>query len=134
MVEIIVEANVDNLDTVLEFISAELAKTGCPVKTRTQIAVAAEEIFVNIAHYAYKPATGMAAVRVSVNGDIKIEFEDAGHKYNPLDKDDPDVTAPADEREIGGLGIYMVKNLMDDIEYRYENGKNVLFLKKGLPG
>lgn len=133
--ELDIEATTDNLPKVLEFIDKHLEAVGCPIKSQMQIDVAAEEIFVNIAHYAYKPDKGMAKVRVEVGDDplhVSITFIDHGVKYDPLAKEDPDVTLSAEERQIGGLGIFLVKNTMDDINYQYVNGSNILTLKKNL--
>ncbi|MCL2096719.1 MAG: ATP-binding protein [Oscillospiraceae bacterium] len=131
MKELIIDARTENLDAVLDFVSEELESADCSVKTQMQIAVAVEEIFVNIAHYAYNPTVGGAAVRVYSGDDgITIEFEDGGKPYNPLEKADPDVSLSAEERDIGGLGIFMVKKIMDETEYRHENGKNILTIKK----
>ena len=132
MKELIIEAKIENLDTVLDFINAELEAVGCPMKMQNQIAISVEEIFVNIAHYAYNPVTGGAAIRIVVGDEILIEFEDTGTPYNLLKKEDPDITLNAQEREIGGLGIYMVKNMMDAVEYKHEDGKNILTIKKSL--
>lgn len=131
--ELDVEATTDNLPQVLEFIDKHLEAAGCPIKSQMQIDVAAEEIFVNIAHYAYKPDKGMAKVRVEVGGDplsVSITFIDHGVQYDPLAKEDPDITLSAEDRQIGGLGIFLVKNTMDDISYQYVNGSNILTLKK----
>lgn len=98
-----------------------------------QIGVSVEEIFVNIAHYAYAPEIGRATVRVEVSGDpvtVSITFIDRGVPYDPLAKKDPDVTLPAEQREIGGLGIFMTKKIMDDMVYEYKNGSNILKLVK----
>lgn len=133
--ELVIEATVDNLSKVMEFVDAELEKAGCGMKSQMQIDIAVEEIFVNIANYAYKPGTGDATIRVSVVGKpamASITFIDSGIPYNPLAKDDPDVTLSAEERQVGGLGIFMVKNSMDDMIYEYKDGKNVLTLKKQL--
>lgn len=130
MKELVIDATTENLDAVLDFINSELEENGCSTKLQTQIAIAVEEIFVNIAHYAYNPDVGGAAIRVKIDDEITIEFEDKGAPYNPLEKADPDVTAGADEREIGGLGIFMVKKIMDAVEYRHESGKNVLVIRK----
>ena len=100
-----------------------------------QIGVAVEEIFVNIANYAYHPDKGTATVRVEVSGApvcVTITFVDHGVPYDPLAKDDPDVTLSADAREIGGLGIFMTKRIMDDVAYEYKDGQNILTLKKNL--
>lgn len=133
--EIDIEATVENLPVVLGFIDRKLEAAGCPLKTQMQIDVAAEEIFVNIAHYAYKPDKGRAKVRVEVTDDplrVAITFIDHGKPYDPLAKEDPDVTLSAEERQVGGLGIFLVKNTMDDLSYKYENGSNILTLKKNL--
>ena len=133
--EIDIEATTDNLPQVLEFIDKHLEEAGCPLKSQMQIDVAAEEIFVNIAHYAYNPEKGMAKVRVEVGDDplhVAITFIDHGVRYDPLAKEDPDVTLSAEERQIGGLGIFLVKNTMDDVTYEYDNGSNILTLKKNL--
>ena len=130
MKELFIGAKTENLDAVLDFIGGELEAADCSMKMQSQIAIAAEEIFVNIAHYAYKPEVGGALIRVNVGDEVMIEFEDKGKPFNPLDKDDPDVTIGAEEREVGGLGIFMVKNMMDAVEYRHEDGKNILLIKK----
>lgn len=131
--ELKIEATVDNLPKVMEFIDGELEKAGCGMKQQMQIDIAVEEIFVNIANYAYAPGTGEATIRVSVVGQpamATITFIDSGVPYNPLAKDDPDVTLSAEERQVGGLGIFMVKNSMDDMIYEYKDKQNVLTLKK----
>ena len=132
MKELLIDANTENLDAVLDFIGGELEAADCPMKLQTQIAIAAEEIFVNIAHYAYNPEMGCAIIRVWVDDEICIEFEDKGKPYNPLEKVDPDVTLGADEREVGGLGVFIVKKIMDKVEYRHEDGKNVLVISKNV--
>ncbi|MDR0761396.1 MAG: ATP-binding protein [Treponema sp.] len=133
MKELRIAAVLENLDTVLEFVQTELEETNCSFKTQSQINIVAEEIFVNIAHYAYNPVPGTAFIRVIIaNNELRLEFEDMGQPYNPLEKADPDITAKAKDRPIGGLGIFMVKKIMDTVEYRYESGKNLLILKKRL--
>ena len=130
MKELAIEAKTENLDAVLGFVSEQLEAADCPIKVQTQITIATEEIFVNISHYAYKPEVGGALIRVTVGDEAVIEFEDKGKPYNPLEKDDPDITAGTEEREIGGLGIFMVKKIMDAVEYRRENDKNIMLIKK----
>ena len=103
------------------------------MKAKIQIDIAVEEIFVNIAHYAYAPGTGDALIRVRISDEpakVLIDFEDSGIPYNPLEKADPDVTLNVQEREIGGLGIFMVKKIVDEIRYEYADGKNRLTLGK----
>lgn len=130
MKELTIDATLTNLDAVLDFVNTELENSGCSAKLQTQIAIAVEEVFVNIAHYAYNPAIGGATIRIAVGDEIIIEFEDKGTPYNPLKKADPDITATAEERDIGGLGIFMVKNIMDAVEYRHKDNKNILMIKK----
>ena len=133
MRELNIEALVENLDQVLQFVDEEIEKLECSVKIHTQIDVAVEELFVNIAHYAYKPDTGPATVRVEVEKEppaISISFIDHGIPYDPLAKEDPDITLSAEDRDIGGLGIFMVKKSMDSIEYEYKDGQNILHIRK----
>ena len=133
MKELTIDASVDNLPPVLAFVDALLEAADCPLETQMQIDVAIEEIFINIAHYAYAPDNGRATVRVEVSEApiaVTITFVDRGVPYDPLAKADPDVKLSAKEREIGGLGIFMTKQLMDDVVYEYRNGQNILTLKK----
>ena len=130
MSELIIEAVLENLDMVLDFVNEKIED--CPAKIQNQIRIAVDEIFSNIARYAYHPESGGAAVRIVVSEDIIIEFEDSGVAYDPLAKTDPDVSLPAEEREIGGLGLFLVKNLMDSVEYRRDGNKNVLTIRKRL--
>ena len=130
-----IDAKVENLQEVTDFVEANLEKADCPMKTQMQIVVAVEEIFVNIASYAYEGKVGRACVVFEYfeNGNyVDITFEDTGIPYNPLEKEDPDITLSAEQRAIGGLGIYMVKKSMDDMRYRYEDGKNILTIEKKL--
>ncbi|MBR6045020.1 MAG: ATP-binding protein [Ruminococcus sp.] len=125
----------ENLDTVTGFVDSELEQLGCSVKVRTQISIAVEEIFVNIASYAYDPETGPATVRTEIVNDplsVVISFIDNGMPYDPLARPDPDVTLPLRERSIGGLGIFMVKQTMDDVVYNYKDGQNILTIRKQL--
>ena len=133
MTELIVEAKLDNLAQVLQFVDSRLEEEDCPFGLQMKIDVAVEELFVNIASYAYAPGSGSATVRMEVEEDPKtvvITFVDCGVPYDPLAKEDPDVTLSINDREIGGLGIFMVKKSMDDMIYAYENGQNVLTIRK----
>lgn len=133
MKEITVAATLDNLARVQKFIEVELESCGCPVRAMMQVSVAVEEIYVNIAHYAYHPSVGEATVRCAVGGEtlqVTIQFLDSGKPFDPLRKPDADITLSAEEREIGGLGILMVKKSMDDVQYQYKGGCNILTLKK----
>ena len=133
--ELEIEALTDNLPQVMAFVSRNLESISCPMKAAMQIDLAVEEIFINIASYAYQPDTGKAVVRVEVDDDpitVVITFMDHGIPYDPLAKADPDTALTAEEREIGGLGIFMTKKSMDEIIYEYKDGKNILTLKKHL--
>ena len=133
--ELELEATDDNLQKVLDFVDSRLDASECPMKSKMQLDLAVEEIFVNIAHYAYAPGNGKATVRVEVAGDpvaVTITFVDRGVPYDPLKKADPDVTLSAEERDIGGLGIFLTKKVMDDVSYEYKDGQNILTLKKKL--
>ena len=133
MKEFKVGANVQNLSQVLSFIDSVLEENGCPMRTKMQIDVAVEEIYVNIASYAYGDAEGEAIIRAGVTDapkSVEITFIDSGTPYDPLKKEDPDVTLSADKRPIGGLGIFMVKKSMDDMIYEYKDGQNCLTIKK----
>ena len=101
-------------------------------KAGTVLDVAVEELFVNIASYAYVDKTGIADITIELlpGQVVQITFRDSGIPYNPLEKPDPDITKPAEEREIGGLGIYIVKKSMDEVLYRYEDGQNILTIRK----
>ena len=135
MKRLTVPARSDQLANVLAFITLELEAHGCPPKACLKLAVVAEEIFVNIAHYAYAPDEGDATIEIAVTGDPPIavlNFVDSGVPYNPLEKPDPNVSLSAEEREIGGLGIYMVKEIVDSIHYEYAKNRNVLTLTKAL--
>ena len=133
MAEITVAADLDSLNDVLAFVDGEMERAGCSMKLMTQVDMAVEEIFVNIARYAYHPEVGEASVRCEAGGDpfqVIVGFVDQGRPYNPLEREDPDVTLDAERRQIGGLGILMAKRLMDDIQYEYRDGQNILTLRK----
>ena len=133
MKELNIEAAIENLENVIAFVDEQIEPLNCSIKVQTQIDIAVEELFVNIAHYAYDPVTGPATVRVEVDQNppaVTITFIDNGVPYDPLAKEDPDITLSADDREIGGLGIFMVKKSMDSIEYEYKDGQNILRIRK----
>ena len=133
MKELTIDARVENIGAVTDFVNEQLEALDCPMKAQMQIDIAIDELFGNIAHYAYNPKIGSATVRVEVMEDplsVVITFIDDGVPYDPLQKKDPDVTLSAEEREIGGLGIYMVKKSMDEITYDYKDGQNILKIKK----
>ena len=133
MKEITVEAKIDNVGPVTDFIDEQLEKLDCPFKARTQIDVAIDEIFSNIAKYAYPQGNGKATVRFEPQSDPRgacIWFIDEGIPYDPLSAETPDVSLPAEERDVGGLGIFLVRKTMDDVRYEYKDGKNILCLHK----
>ena len=135
MKELNIAATVENIETVTDFVNEQLEALDCPMKAQMQIDIAIDELFGNIAHYAYNPDVGDATVRVEVIEDplaVVITFIDKGVPYDPLAKADPNTTLSAEEREIGGLGIFMVKKTMDDIIYEYKEGQNILKTKKRL--
>ena len=135
MKELTIAATVENIETVTDFVNEQLESLDCPMKAQMQIDIAIDELFGNIAHYAYNPEIGQATVRVEVVEDplsVVITFIDNGVPYDPLAKADPDTTLSAEERDIGGLGIYMVKKSMDEIAYEYKDGHNILKIKKNL--
>ena len=133
--ELTVDATVENIPVVTAFVEEHLEQYNCPPKAQMEIDIAIDELFSNIAHYAYgkPPVEGKATVRVEVTPEplaVIITFIDNGKPYDPLAKEDPDVTLSTEERPIGGLGIFMVKKTMDEISYEYKNGQNILTIKK----
>lgn len=135
MEKITVPARAEELETVNGFIEEKLEALGCPMRARMQIALAVEEIFVNISSYAYRPEDGEAEICVDAAGDpprVTIQFLDRGRPFDPLKRPDADTTLSAEERDIGGLGILLVKKTMDQVTYAYEDGKNILTIEKSL--
>ena len=128
------KARLDRLDEVLAFVDGILEELGCPMKIQMQMDVAVEELYVNIARYAYAPGIGPATLRVEATAGpvVAITFISRGVPFDPLAKPDPDITLSAEERQIGGLGIFMVKKSMDDMKYEYRDGQNVLTIVKNL--
>ena len=133
-----IKANVELTGEAMSFVAAELVRHNFPANLRPEILIAVEEIFVNIASYAYEPAEegdvrlSVAVDGKAVDGKAVIRFEDSGQPFNPLERPDPDLDVPIMERKIGGLGIHFVKNMMDDVEYGYVNEKNILTISKGV--
>lgn len=128
-------ATLQDITNVTEFVEDTLAKIHCDMKSIIQINVAIDELFSNIVRYGYPKEPGPVTVKVVEKQSphaVCIRFEDEGIPYNPLTKEDPDTTLSVENRQIGGLGIYMVKKTMDSMKYKYENGKNILTISKTL--
>lgn len=135
MKELTINAVVENIDKVIAFVDEQLEGLDCPIKAKSQIDIAVDEVFGNIVHYAYTPNIGPATVRVEIEEKplaVVITFIDHGVPYDPLVKEDPDITMSVEERDIGGLGIYIVKKSMDQITYEYKDQKNILKIKKNI--
>lgn len=132
---LLVEATIENLDTVMGFVEKQLEREACPMKVIGQILVSLEELYVNVANYAYDGAVGECEILSKVEPweegkKLTLMIRDKGKPFDPLAKEDPDITLSADERQIGGLGIYMVKKSMDEVSYDYISGYNTLTICK----
>ena len=138
MKELCLDASVENLGILFSFVTDELFQYGCSKKDVRQIKICVEEIFINIASYAYQPDTGKAKVTIDLPGEVPervhvvISFTDTGRPFNPLNESPPDLDASLEERQIGGLGIYIVREKMDEVSYEYREGKNILTMTKDL--
>lgn len=135
MKSITIPAETKNLDSVVAFVLDELRPFHCSRKTLFQIRLAIEEIYINIVSYAYHPETGLADIRCEVLQEplrVVIQFLDGGVPFDPLAREDADLSPEAIEEREGGLGIFLVKQTMDDVQYSYENGKNILTIQKNL--
>ena len=133
MERITVEAILDNLQTVVDFATEKLEARDCSMKIVMQTELVIEEVFVNIASYAYNPEIGPATFCMEFEENpnaVLMTFIDGGKPYNPLANDDPDTTLSIEERGIGGLGIFLVKKNVDELAYEYTDGKNILRMKK----
>ena len=131
--EITVNADIENIAVVTEFVNEALKTARCPGRAQMQIDIAIDELFSNIAYYAYGQRGGDILLRLEfpeVSGGVRLTFIDRGTPFNPLKKKDPDITLSAEERQIGGLGIYMVKQSMDEVSYEYTDGENRLTVVK----
>ena len=126
-------AKVDALSDVLGFVDEMLQNYDCPMKIQTAVCVAIEEVFVNVANYAYGDGEGDMTLGIGFDEEshtVTFRMSDKGIPFDPLKKPDPDITLSADEREIGGLGIFITKKTMDSVTYAYENGENILTMVK----
>ena len=126
-------AQTKSLFEVLEFVEQTLEQYDCPMGTKTAICVAIEEVFINVAHYAYSGGEGDMTLSIGfdeANRNVTFRMSDKGIPFDPLKKPDPDITLSAEEREIGGLGIFITKKTMDTLTYAYENGENILTMIK----
>ena len=135
MKEKVFEAKDENMLEMLGFVEQELENYGCSMRMQTAISVALEEVFINVAHYAYPDGNGKAKVSINIDpttDEMTCILSDSGIAFNPLTQDDPDITLPVEQREIGGLGILIVKKTMDYVEYSRENGENILTMRKKL--
>jgi anti-sigma regulatory factor (Ser/Thr protein kinase) len=135
MKNLTVKASTDNLPAVLGFIDEALEAVGASMKMLFQIDLAVEELYVNIANYAYPADNGDVTIQFDYQEAppmIEISFIDQGNPFNPLNNADPDITLSAEERQIGGLGVMMVRKTMDAVEYRFEKNENILTIKKYL--
>lgn len=121
------DAVIENGSTILGFVGEQLEANDCSAELRAEINIAVDELFSNIAFYAYPEGKGFVAVRIQIDdAKVILAFIDAGKPYNPLAKEDPDIDLEAEERPIGGLGIYIVKQMASDVRYEYTDGHNVL--------
>lgn len=133
MKELTLPARTSEIPTATDFVDQILEELDCPMKAQVQIDVAIDEIFSNIANYAYDNCEGTATIMVEAldsNLGVILTFKDSGTPYNPLDREDPDVTLSAEDRDIGGLGIFLVKKTMDSVAYEYKDGCNILTICK----
>ena len=128
-----VPAKLEGMDVILAFVSYLLDINGCSPKTRTQLRIAVEELYVNVTLYAYPDGDGWAEMRGSVeDGVATFKLIDGGRPFDPLAKEDPDTMLSGEDREIGGLGIFMVKTTMDEMTYEYRDGCTQLMMRKKL--
>ena len=133
MEKLTIEATVENLATVTEFITSSLEEKNCSMKTIMQMELVIEEIFVNVASYAYRPNVGNVTIYKEFdNQSITVSFVDSGVDYNPLEHEDPDTNAEIEDRDIGGLGIFLIKKNVDEISYERKDEQNILTIKKNL--
>ena len=132
-----VQAEIAELDKVNDFVLGKLERFDCDKNTLLQIRLAVEEIFVNIVSYAYAPQKGTAEIRCEILADplrVVLQFLDSGKPFDPLAKEDADISKDGLLGRKGGLGIFLVKETMDNVAYTYEGGKNILTILKKIRG
>jgi anti-sigma regulatory factor (Ser/Thr protein kinase) len=133
--EVVLPASLEDLERLQKWVEETLQEVCCDGRMAGRIGLAVEEIFVNIAKYAYDGKSGDATVRLQVETPwLVMEFEDRGKPFNPLDFPPPDVSASLEERPVGGLGIFLTVKMMDQVSYRRIDGKNCLSIRKNLSG
>lgn len=131
MLKITLKAKTDELDKLMALLEAQLETVKCPMRAMMQIQVAAEEAFVNVAHYAYDSGEGSVNVYLDVRAHYaSLTLEDSGKPYNPLARKEPDITIKAEDRPIGGLGVHLIRKNMDEVNYAYRDRKNLLTMTK----
>ena len=133
MKEITLKAEIGNIPQVIAFVEEQLETVACPLRAQMQIDVAVDELFSNIARYAYAPKSGDATVAFAYDEmakEVSITFTDSGVPFNPLERSAPDTHVPLERRSIGGLGIHLVRKTMDGMDYEYQDGKNILTIHK----
>ena len=133
MKEFNLPAKLESIPILTDAVNEILEEHDCSMKAQMQLDIAIDEIFANIAHYAYAPGTGDATVQLEFFGQplsARLTFIDSGVPFDPLERTEPDVTLSAEERQIGGLGIFLVKKTMDAMRYERRDGQNVLVLEK----
>ena len=135
MPKITLPATFENIETATEFINAILEGADCSMKAQMQLDIALDELISNVVRYAYTPETGNITVSIEILEEPRravLTLTDEGIPYDPMQKEDPDITLPAEERSIGGLGIYIVKKSMDEMTYKYNDGKNIVTIIKNI--
>ena len=130
MRELVLESIDENLTEILKVLDEDLESAGCDIDTRYEIDIAVEEIFVNISDYAYGGGIGPVRIQIEIDEGVTVTFIDEGVEFDPLKREDPDITLPEKDRPVGGLGIYLVKKSMDEMTYLYDEGRNILTIKK----
>jgi anti-sigma regulatory factor (Ser/Thr protein kinase) len=133
--ELEIDATLENLKSVNEFIKKILNENKCSKRDEMSLKMAIEEIYINIVNYAYTPNIGKVKINSEVKNDkfsIVLNFIDEGKPFNPLEQDEPDFDLDVEGRDAGGFGIFIVKDKVDDISYEYKDGKNILTIKKNL--